>query len=232
MNIALLGNGKTGSRVADLVREHPGIAVTAFNRSRPPECEALREHDIIISFLPGDAFVEYIPELIASGRPVVSGSTGFDWPEGREVFSLRIAGESLIWIHANNFSLGMNLIHEMIQIMGMAATVYDEHSFSIHEIHHSQKKDAPSGTALAWKRWLDHPASITSERTGDVTGEHTLTLDTPFEKISIHHMAKNRQIFASGALWTASRLLSGQDSLEPGLYDMQRFVLSQIQSQN
>ena len=232
MNIALLGNGKTGSRVNDLADGQSGISVTVFNRSRPPERNLLAEHDVIISFLPGDAFAEYIPELIASGKPVVSGSTGFDWPDGREDFSRRIAGAGLVWIHASNFSLGMNLIHEMIQIMGMAATMYDEHRFSIHDIHHAQKKDAPSGTALAWKRWLDQPATITSERTGDVVGQHTLTLDTPFEKISIHHMAKDRQIFASGALWTASRLLSDQNRLEPGLYDIQQFVLRHIQSRN
>ncbi len=245
MNIALLGKGKTGSRVLSLAGKIPGTTVTVFDRARPPERHALAGHDVIISFLPGDAFLEYIPELLASRVPVVSGSTGFDWPDGREKFSQRLKSEGLVWVHASNFSLGMNLMYEMIQILGMAGTLYDEYSFSIHEVHHTGKKDAPSGTALAWKRWLNQPVTVTSGRTGDVIGEHTLTLDTPFERITIHHSARDRQLFASGALWTARQILSGERAKQgdqaghapdpeavpgpgPGLYDIQQLALARI----
>jgi 4-hydroxy-tetrahydrodipicolinate reductase len=213
--------------------EHaPGMSVSIFNTSRPPERQALTGHDIIISFLPGPAFLSCIPELVASRIPVVSGSTGFEWPDGREAFSNSLAESGLHWLHASNFSLGMSLIHEMIQVLGMAGTLYDEHSFAIHEIHHQLKKDAPSGTALSWHRWLGASAEVTSERTGDVIGEHSLTLTTPFERIRIHHSARDRKLFASGALWAARQVLYGEFLPGPGLHDFQQMVLRGLRAQN
>ena len=228
MKIALLGKGKTGGNLLTLTRDDPRISVTVFDREHPPEKTRLMGHDIIISFLPGEPFKEVIPELLATRIPVVTGSTGFDWPEGRPAFSKKLADENLIWVHANNFSLGMNLIHEMIQILAKADILFDEYSYSLHEIHHTNKKDAPSGTAMAWKEWLKQPVEITSERTGDVIGEHSLSLTTPFERISINHSAMDRKIFASGALWTAKLILSDADSMKPGLYDIQQITLRKI----
>ena len=210
MKIALLGKGKTGSRIIELVNNEPGASLEVFDRAHPPERNALARHDIIISFLPGEAFLQYIPELMASGVPVVTGSTGFDWPGGREAFSDELSGKGLVWVHANNFSLGMSLIRQMIQILGMANLLYENCSYSMKEVHHAGKRDAPSGTALTWKQWLNQPVEIFPERTGDVTGEHTLILDASGERISIHHSALNRDPFASGALWAARMVLNGR----------------------
>lgn len=210
MKIALLGKGKTGSRIIELVNNEPGASLEVFDRAHPPERNALARHDIIISFLPGDAFLQYIPELMASGVPVVTGSTGFEWPGGRKAFSDKLSGKGLFWVHANNFSLGMSLIRQMIRILGMAGLLYEDCSYSLKEVHHTGKRDAPSGTALTWKQWLNQPVEILSERTGDVTGEHTLTLDASGERISIHHSALNRDLFASGALWAARMVLKGR----------------------
>ena len=215
-----------------LASSTPGMSVSIFNTSRPPERQALSGHDVIISFLPGPAFLSCIPELIASRIPVVTGSTGFKWPEGREAFSSSLSENGLQWLHASNFSLGMSLVHEMIQILGMAGTLYDEHSFAIHEVHHKNKKDAPSGTALSWQRWLGAPAEVTSERTGDVVGEHSLTLNTPFEQIRIHHSARDRKLFASGALWAARQVLHADLLPGPGLHDFQQLVLAGLRAQN
>jgi len=229
MKIALLGNGKTGSHVLSLAQNEPATSATVFNRGNPPERNALAGHDIAISFFPGDAFLRYIPELIASRVPVVTGSTGFEWPEGRDAFSDRLRQEGLVWVHANNFSLGMNLMREMIRILSKSGELYEDCRFSLHEVHHTRKKDAPSGTALSWKQWLGHPVDITSERTGDVIGEHALTLDTPFERIAISHSALDRRIFASGALWTARQVLHGAID-DPGLHDMQQLALQRIRN--
>ncbi len=228
MKIALLGNGKTGSHVLSLTRNVQGTGVTVFNREHPPERSALSGHDVIISFLPGDAFMAFIPEIVASRVPVVTGSTGFEWPDGREAFSKRLRKEGLVWVHASNFSLGMNLMHEMIRVLKMSGELYDDYRFSLHEVHHSGKKDAPSGTALSWKQWLEQPVEITSERTGNVIGEHALALDTPFERIAISHSALDRRIFASGALWAARQLLEEDAIDEPGLYDMRQLALGMI----
>ncbi len=228
MKIALLGKGKTGGELLRLIRNSPGLSVTVFDRENPPERTRLSGHDVIISFLPGDAFLEAIPELKVSGIPVVTGSTGFDWPGGRETFSTQLKDSNLIWVHADNFSLGMNLIHEMIKVLGLAGTLYDDFSFSLHEVHHTGKKDAPSGTALAWKEWLNMPVDITSERTGDVVGEHTLTFNTSFEQITLSHSARDRQIFASGALWTARHVLDSGSDMGPGLHDLRRIALYKL----
>lgn len=230
MKIALLGNGKTGNHVLSLAQNEPATSVTVFNRGNPPERNALAGHDVIISFFPGDAFLSYIPELIASRVPVVTGSTGFDWPEGRDAFSERLRQEGLVWVHASNFSLGMNLMHEMICILKMTGELYHDYRFSLHETHHTGKKDAPSGTALSWKQWLDHPVDITSERTGDVIGEHALALETPFERITVSHSALDRRIFASGALWTARQVLQAGAVEQPGLHDMQQLALQRIRN--
>jgi|GEM_PF-159132 len=232
MKLALLGNGKTGRHAYSLAAATPGIAVTVFDRKRPPDRHSLAGNDIIISFLPGPAFLTYIPELVASRLPVVTGSTGFEWPGGRAAFSTMLSGSGLQWIHASNFSLGMSLIHEMIQILGMAGTLYDEFAFSIHEIHHKNKKDAPSGTALSWSKWLGAPAEMTSGRTGDVVGEHYLTLTTPFECIQLHHSARDRKLFASGALWAARQVLRGHLPPDSGLFDFQDLVLRNIRNHN
>jgi 4-hydroxy-tetrahydrodipicolinate reductase len=228
MNIALLGNGKTGSHVRTLAADMPGVRVTVFDRSHPPLRQSLAGHDAVISFLPGPAFLSFLPELMACRLPVVSGSTGFDWPGGREEFSRKISETGLHWVHASNFSIGMSLIHEMIQTLSLAGTLYDEYAFSIHEVHHKNKKDAPSGTALAWRDWLGAEAETTSERTGDVIGEHELTLTTPYEQIRLRHVAGDRKLFASGALWTVRQVLHGDLLPGPGLYDLQQLVFRHL----
>ncbi|MDG5767802.1 dihydrodipicolinate reductase C-terminal domain-containing protein [Balneolales bacterium ANBcel1] len=228
MNIALVGAGRTGGEVLKLAHGKKEIQVTVYDIDNPPEASKLAGHDIAICFLPGDPFVAAIPELLAAKIPVVTGSTGFAWPGGRQAFSEKLGEQGLIWVHANNFSLGMNIMHELIRILSMADSLYDEWSYAIHEVHHTRKKDAPSGTALAWKEWLAKPVEVTSERTGDVVGEHSLTLSTPFEEITVEHSARNRSIFASGALWTARQVLADRHEMAPGLYDIQQIALDKL----
>jgi 4-hydroxy-tetrahydrodipicolinate reductase len=224
VKIALLGKGKTGRHIIELTESRPDYFVSVFDRENRPAAELLEGHDCIISFLPGDAFQMYIPELIASGVPVVSGSTGFSWPGGQEAFSSLLAGKGLFWIYGSNFSLGMNLVCSMIGVMRDAEALLNGVRFDLHEIHHTSKKDSPSGTALAWKQWLGREVTITSERTGDVNGVHALTLATPCEKITLTHEAIDRKLFAEGALWAAKRLCGGKPLLPPGLHDFRDVV--------
>ena len=228
MHIALLGAGKTGGKVAELAGEQDDTRVTVFDIDNPPTVQAMRAHDVVISFLPGPPFAALIEDLLQLDIPVISGSTGFDWPDGREAFSQKLSGLGRTWVHANNFSIGMNIVHELIRIISMADQLYGQCSFHMHEVHHVHKKDAPSGTALAWEKWLAKPVEITSERTGDVVGAHTLTLKTPFEEITVAHSAKDRRLFAAGALWTAREVLAQNASMKPGLYDIQQIALKKL----
>lgn len=219
MKIALLGKGKTGGKVIELINDNNlPHTYTVFDRSNPMTVEQLRLHDVILSFLPGDAFVDNIEIIKTSGIPVVTGSTGFKWTDEL------IQGLTAPWVYATNFSLGMNLVHEMINTLSKARNLFNDYSFSIHEVHHTKKLDAPSGTALTWKDWVNDEVEITSERTGDVIGDHILTFTTANEKITLRHEALDRKIFAEGALWACEKVRD----LNIGLHNFQSLSLKEL----
>ena len=215
MKLALIGKGKTGGKVLEL--NSPGIEITVFDRTNEPTFEKLTKCDVILSFLPGDAFAELIPVLLETKRPVVTGSTGFKWPEN---FDQTLREKNLTWIYATNFSLGVVVLKQLIERLNQVSHLFTEKTLSIHEVHHTKKLDAPSGTALSMKEWLKGDCEVTSERTGDVVGLHTLTLETPSEIIRLEHEAKNRTLFAEGAVW-ATRMIT---KVQPGLHSFQKVV--------
>ena len=226
MKIALLGKGKTGGKVLELLLEK-NIAHTVFDSKNKCTLDKLNGHDVVISFLTGDVFLEYLDLLLQSKLPVVTGSTGIDYAKALEgTFLRKCESGQAPWIYANNFSLGMNLVYQMILIMKEAKKIFSDYHFSMHEIHHTKKLDAPSGTALSWKKWADHEMDITSERIGDVIGIHELSLSTPTEKILLKHEALDRKIFAEGALW-ASHMIK---DLKPGFHQFQDIVQNQLLS--
>ncbi len=220
MKIALLGTGKTGSKV---IEAHGQEYVTSFNSANPPTLEALRQHDVIIAFLAGPVFMQYLEILLKSGLPLANGSTGLAWPDD---IDQRLQAQGTAWVTAGNFSLGMNLIHGMIKVLSQAPKLFDNYHYNLHEIHHIHKLDRPSGTALAWQDWLGQESTITSERVGEVIGDHKLTLVTPYEDISLEHHAKDRRIYAEGALWTARKLVKGD--IKPGLHELQTIMEQEL----
>lgn len=214
MRIALLGKGKTGSHVLKLTSN-----VDVFDQTNIPTYEKLIACDVVISFLPGEAFTSLIPLLIETKLPVVTGSTGFTWPQD---FDQKLAQLNLKWIYATNFSLGVVVLKKLIERLNEVDSILVDKSFSIHEVHHTKKLDAPSGTALSMKSWLGESCDISSERTGDVAGLHILTLETSGEILRLEHEAKNRALFAQGALWAASFIT--KNKMEPGLHAFQSVV--------
>jgi 4-hydroxy-tetrahydrodipicolinate reductase len=223
MKIALLGTGKTGTKVIEAAAGMKDISVTGFNASNLPTLESLKKHDVAIAFLPGPVMEGYIALLMNSGLPLANGSTGFSWPKDIDE---RLKAKNLAWITASNFSLGMNLVYGMIKVLSKAPQLFDDYKFNLHEVHHIHKLDKTSGTALAWQDWLGQAAHITSAREGDNPGFHKLTLVTPYEDISIEHQAKDRKIFAEGALWTARKLLSS--TVTPGLHSLQAIMEKEL----
>ncbi|HEX5456005.1 MAG TPA: dihydrodipicolinate reductase C-terminal domain-containing protein [Candidatus Saccharimonadales bacterium] len=220
MKVALLGTGRTGGRVIDILGEEN---VTGFNENNPPTLEKLRACDVAISFLPGPGLMEHLDMLIESKLPVATGSTGFVWPDNVD---RRLKENGVAWVTASNFSLGMNLVYGMIKVLSKTPKLFDEYEFKLHEIHHIHKKDQPSGTALSWEKWLGRKVDITSERIGDNPGEHKLTLVTPYEDITLEHKSKDRRIFAQGAIWTARKLAAG--GIEPGLHNLQDIMEKEL----
>ncbi len=215
MKIALLGKGRTGSKILELHHSE----VTVFDSTHLPTVDKLKEHEVVISFLPGDAFLQLIPMLVDARIPVVTGSTGFTWPLDLDK-TLREKG--LVWIYATNFSLGIVVLKQLIEKLHQMGGLFEEKKFFIHEVHHTKKLDSPSGTALSMKEWLKNPCDITAERTGDVVGHHTLTLETKGEILRLEHEAKDRKLFAEGALWAAKYIL--ENSLTPGRHAFQTVV--------
>ena len=221
--LALLGTGKTGSQVMELASEK-GFEVSAFNSRNKATAAALSSSDIVMSFLPGDAFLEYREMILEAGKPLVCGSTGFEWSDK---IKSELKTRKLSWLYATNFALGMNIVHKMIEELAKARKLFDQYDFKMHEIHHTKKLDAPSGTALTWKKWLADQVEISSERTGDVVGTHTLTLQSAFERITLTHESLDRKIFAEGALWAAQKLLTDK-TLIPGLHSFEDLTMKEL----
>ena len=223
MNIALLGNGKTGSRVEYLAKL-AGHHVTVFNSKSTPNPKQLNKQDIIISFVPGNAFLEWMPMLLESGLPVVSGSTGFQWPDGWDVHNKVVQNKKTIWVHSGNFSIGCGLILKLLKELKNQPES-DDFTMKLIETHHVHKIDAPSGTALLWKNALGFEVQIQSVREGEIMGIHELVLSNDFESITIRHEVTNRDVFAKGALQTAEFVHKNNTSIEYGLYDLQQLMM-------
>lgn len=211
MRISVIGTGKTGSRVVDMLGSNLHYA---FDEDHPVTVEKLKESDGVIVFVPGDAVAEVLDTVLESGVPAAWGSTGYQWPED---LNERVTSANSRWVTATNFSLGMNVIRHTIKTLSARSGALMDPRFHIHEIHHIHKKDAPSGTALSWLDWLDKECEVTSAREGDVNGIHELTVHTDYEKITLRHEALDRSIFAEGAIWAIEQLITSKQ-LEAGIH--------------
>lgn len=214
MNVAVIGTGKTGGEVVELLDTEN--IVGPFNTENKPVLEKLKGADVIIIFVPGSAVDDIIETVRESKTPAVWGSTGYEWPDNLDAM---LKKDGIKWLRASNFSLGMNIIRRCISMISKGSELLNNPEFHIHEIHHTGKKDAPSGTAISWKKWLDKDAEITSERKGDIKGIHEMEMKTESESIFLKHQAHNRAVFAKGAIWSAEQLL--KESVKPGLHDIE-----------
>ena len=210
LRLAIVGDGKMGRAIAELARERGyavgvvlGLADNANGRAITRD--HLGDADVVIEFTEPHAAPTNIVAAVRAGYPVVTGTTGWMTELERVTRSVTEAGGALV--HAPNFSVGVNLFLALAEAAGRAmrrAPQFDPH---IVETHHAAKKDAPSGTAIALERaasaGLGRPVPVTSVRTGHVPGTHELSFDGPFEQIRLTHTARDRRVFADGALYAA-----------------------------
>lgn len=208
MKIAVFGKGKTGSKVIEKLNAL-NIPYIVFDSVFLPNPESLKDIDVVISFVPGDVLERFFPMFIENRKNIVIGSTGFNWPSNIEQ---TLVDNKLTWIYSSNFSMGMAIIKNIIELVSKAEDLLGEATYSIHEVHHTKKLDSPSGTALSWQKWLNKKVSITSERTGDVQGYHELKIETPTEDILLSHNVKDRMIFADGAIFAAKKIVTDPNS--------------------
>ena len=210
--IAIIGDGKMGHAIEQLAVEH-GWKVTAFLGERESasgiNAKTLGDADVAVEFTQPDAAVANVTAALRAGVPVVVGTTGWydSLPEVTRI--AKEAGTGLLW--SPNFSLGVNVLIELARYAGTLMRPLEGFDAHIVETHHSRKKDAPSGTALAIGKAasdaLDQPIPTTSIRTGSVPGTHELIFDGAFEQLALTHVARDRRVFAEGALKAADWLV-------------------------
>ncbi len=225
MKISVIGTGKTGGKVVEMLGDD---LAHAFDENNEPTVEKLKESDAVIIFVPGDAVGDILDKVLEAGIPAAWGSTGYEWPEDLDS-KVKAAGTK--WVLATNFSLGMNIIRQAIKTISAGAGILKNPEFHIHEVHHVHKKDAPSGTAISWKEWLERETEISSAREGDVNGIHELTLKTATEEITLRHEALDRKIFAEGAIWAAEQLVNNL-TLSNGIHTFGQIFDQVMKEQN
>ncbi len=225
-DIAVVGRGKTGAAVIEVLSEK-GSKPIVFSRENPINEAAIRAGKLtdvraLIVFIPAHGLVENLADLVASGVPVVCGTTGFTWPSELDA---ELKQRGVAWIVGSNFSPGMNFVFSMAKLAAKHLAFLGNPELLIHEIHHVHKKDSPSGTALKLNECLSGQAMISADRVGDHPGLHELTLSNGLEKVTLKHEAISRRAFALGAVFAAESLLP---TLSPGLHSFESLMQKQI----
>jgi 4-hydroxy-tetrahydrodipicolinate reductase len=223
MKIALIGYGKMGKAIEQvaLSRNHSIELKIDLNNQHDLTTENLQECDIAIEFTSPESAVANIYKCFKAGIPVVSGSTG--WLAQLEEVEKNCIEEKASFLYASNFSIGVNIFFEINKKLAQLMERQSNYDVAIEEIHHTQKKDAPSGTAITLakeilenihrkKQWSNHNSNfaddlvIISERIDPAPGIHKVKYSSPIDDIEIIHTAHNRQGFASGAVLAAEFL--------------------------
>ena len=213
--LALVGMGKMGRALAALAPERGFRVVAELDPARPDYAgitrDTLRGAQVAIEFTTPDAAPENARACAASGCPVVVGTTG--WYDQLPAISKEIERAGGGMLTAPNFSVGVAVFD---RVVAEAARLFGRlEGFDAHliETHHAAKKDAPSGTAGALAKSasaaLGRTIPVTSIRTGHVPGTHEIVFDAPFEQVRLVHEARDRRVFAEGAL-VAARWLVGR----------------------
>lgn len=211
MNLLVLGRGKTGSLVADVARQrrhHVRVAGSTENADGAAlSAEQLHEIDVVIDFTTPPCVLSNIESCVRAGKNMVVGTTGWygDVPRIRQL----VQEQDIGFLFAANFSVGVNIFLDIVRSAALALA--HDYSCQIFERHYAQKKDAPSGTAIAIRNVMlearsdtrNEDLEIVSFREGEVVGMHEVILESSADRIYLCHDAKSRQGFAEGAVRAA-----------------------------
>ncbi|MBC7826832.1 MAG: 4-hydroxy-tetrahydrodipicolinate reductase [Chitinophagaceae bacterium] len=220
MKIALIGYGKMGMAIEEVAiqRGHEIVLKVNIDNLEDNTVKNIQRADIAIEFTgPGSAF-ENITQCFEAGVPVVCGSTG--WLDRFDDAKAYCTNKNGALLYASNYSVGVNIFFALNKMLASLIAPHQEYDVSITEIHHTQKKDAPSGTAISLaeqilekltnkNKWINqqsndpHQLSIVSERIDPAPGTHRVHYHSSIDDIEIIHTAHNRQGFATGAVLAA-----------------------------
>ncbi len=230
VKIAIVGYGKMGREIERICRE-TRVEITAVidNQQDWKEKEQdLRKADVAIEFTSPAVVKNNIRKLLDMGIPVVTGTTG--WYDAMEEIRNYCETCNGSLFYASNFSIGVNLFFALNRHLAKIMADYPEYQLHMEETHHTQKLDAPSGTAITlaegimqentrytgWKLDSDDvqigDIPVTAHRIEGVTGTHVVNYQSPVDTISIQHIAHKREGFARGALM-AAKWLNGRKGI-------------------
>lgn len=234
--IALIGYGKMGKAIEEILlqRGHSVLLKIDINTAEEFTKENLQRCDVAIEFTSPHSAVENILWCLQAGIPVVSGSTGWlaKWQDVKD--SCEKLNGALVY--ASNYSVGVNIFFEVNKKLAALMKAHTDYDVSMTEIHHTEKRDAPSGTAITLaeqvleninrkKQWVnkesEYPEDLTiiSKRIDPAPGTHKVVYRSSIDDIEIIHTAHNRQGFATGAV-LAAEFIKGRK----GIYGMKEVL--------
>lgn len=232
MKIALIGYGKMGKAIEEtaLQNGHKIVLKITIDNTEDLTADNLQKADVAIEFTGPESAAENLEKCFAAGVPVVCGSTGWlrRWDEIKSI----CLSKNGAMVYASNYSIGVNLFFELNKYLSKLMNKYGLYNVKMEEIHHTQKKDAPSGTAITLaeqileniqrkKSWINHSSDkaeeleIISERTDPAPGTHKIKYTSSIDDIEIIHTAHNRMGFAGGAIRAAEFIKD-----KKGIYSM------------
>ena len=215
MKISIIGYGRMGQAIERMANDR-GHEIGYINNGESIDLEAVKATDVAIEFTQPDAALNTITSILSTGTPVISGTTG--WLDQKSKADEAAKENETAFLYASNFSLGVNLFFVINEKLSALMKDHKMYTPSVHEIHHTGKKDAPSGTAITtaegiiqaypeltkWSQTKENGAlQITDDRIDPYCGTHTVTYESSIDKISLEHHAHTREGFAQGALIAA-----------------------------
>lgn len=233
MKIALIGYGKMGKTIERLAIERGHTISEKFSTKHPFLENKKVNADVAIEFTEPNLVVDHIKHSNNIGLPIVVGTTA--WYDQFEFVKKHVEETNGSLFYATNFSLGVNLFFKANQFLAKLMNSYPEYTCTIEEIHHTEKKDAPSGTAITtaegiikehdkYLNWSlihegyfpDNSIKINALRLPNVPGTHHVSYENNIDKITLSHEAKSRDGFALGSIIAAEWLFS-----KKGVFNMQ-----------
>tara|TARA_B100000809_G_scaffold63282_1_gene59965 strand:- start:10014 stop:10715 length:702 start_codon:yes stop_codon:yes gene_type:complete len=222
MKIALLGYGKMGQTIEKIAIDRGHEIVLRIDKNNPEYDISIA--DVAIDFSIPDSAVSNITNCLKNNVPIISGTTG--WLDQFDNMKALCNETEGAFIYASNYSLGVNIFFELNNQLAKMMAHLHQYDVNIEEIHHKQKLDEPSGTAITlaegvieqtkntqWeldKATQENSIPITAIRSPEVPGTHTITYNSIVDKIDIKHTAHNRQGFALGAVVAAEWIIGKQ----------------------
>ena len=220
MNIALIGYGKMGKAIEEIAIERNHSIVLKVNDENLEDFtkDNVAKADVAIEFSGPHSAFDNIKAILDFAVPAVSGSTG--WTERINEINKHCQEKNGAFLYASNFSVGVNIFFELNKKLAALIAPHTEYAVTMEEIHHTQKKDAPSGTAITLaeqilehlsqkKKWVNHSSNdvaelpIISKREDPAPGTHSIKYSSSIDDIEIIHTAHNRKGFALGAVLAA-----------------------------